>query len=186
MTTFAENTVFGGASPKNSTTRTPRRTCNCFRARRSARALAQLSFIPAILLLFLPKCPLCFAAWFGILGAYGASSWLTTIWGTPIVLILLSLVIGSLGLRAWQSCDARPLLLGTLGALALLCGKCISGVPSLQFLGLVVLSASSVWGSLRASNSRKINAMGAFLGQSSSSRNVPAANDNRGTAFPPR
>lgn len=145
MRIISENTFAGEGSSSSSLTDSPGRACNCPRARPRARSRKQLSFIPAMVLLLLPKCPLCFAAWLGTLGSFGASSWLRFIWGTPLAIILLGVTVGSFALRAWRSRDVRPLLLGMLGALGLFGGKEILELLSLQLLGLVLLIGASVW-----------------------------------------
>ena len=82
--------------------------------RHRLRAREPLTLLPTILVALLPKCPLCMAAWFGALGAAGALSWLGTAWGLPLAAALLSLVVGSLALRAWNSRDPRPLMLSLI------------------------------------------------------------------------
>jgi hypothetical protein len=90
---------------------------------------------------------LCLAAWFGVLGSFGAGSWLRSIWGTPLAVILLSFAVGSLALRARVSRDPRPLLLGVLGAAALLSGKYGLELPFLVYAGFALLTAASFWSS---------------------------------------
>ena len=121
--------------------------CHCSPPLASARSREQLTLLPAIALVLLPKCPLCLAAWFGVLGSLGASSWLRSIWGTPLAVILLSFAIASLVLRARGSGDPRPLLLGVLGATALLSGKYGLDLPFLVYAGFALLTGASFWSS---------------------------------------
>lgn len=112
-----------------------------------AKGGGQLPLLPAIALVLLPKCPLCFAAWFGVLGSFAAGSWLRSIWGLPMAATLLSFAIGSLALRARRRGNIRPLLTGVLGALALLGGKYLLDLPYLAYSGLILLIGSSLWSS---------------------------------------
>ena len=117
-----------------------------------------MALIPAIALVLLPKCPLCLAAWFGILGSLGVNSWLKAVWGTPLAAGLLSFAVGALALRARRSRDTRPLLVGLLGAAALLGGKCFVDAPMLLYSGLGLLLGASFWSSwLKSSQARRFS-----------------------------
>lgn len=105
-----------------------------------------LSLLPVIVLVLLPKCPLCLAAWFGILGSFGASAWLRAVWGAPLAAGLLSFVIAALALQARVRRVWWPLLAGTLGAAALLTGRYFLNLPILFFVGLALLTLASFWG----------------------------------------
>jgi hypothetical protein len=48
----------------------------------------------------------------------GATSWLSTVWGMPLAVGLLSFAVGAFAMRAWRSRDARPLGVGLFGAAA--------------------------------------------------------------------
>jgi len=154
MNVTVARTNIGEGSSRRSIRSAAQCGCNASTPRDGGRAKQQrgrgeLSLLPAFTLLALPKCPLCFAAWFGILCSTGANSWLRSVWGTPLAVALLALAIGSIGLRAWRIRDVRPLLLGTLGALALFYGKCIVELSSVQFGGMAMLVASSIWSNWR-------------------------------------
>lgn len=97
--------------------------------------------------MLLPKCPLCIAAWLGILGSLGANSWLSAVWGTPLAVGLLSFAVGAMALRARRSRDPRQLLVGTLGAATLLVGKCVIDAPVLLYGGFALLMGASFWSS---------------------------------------
>jgi hypothetical protein len=104
-----------------------------------------IPLVSAILIALLPKCPLCVAAWLGIIGSASFSSWLNRVWGAPLTAGFLSITIGILALRAWRRRDSRPFWLGLLGAAALLYGKCIVTVPLLLFAGLGLLIGAALW-----------------------------------------
>jgi hypothetical protein len=121
-------------------------------ARTRPSVATQLPLLPAIVLALLPKCPLCFAAWFGLLGAAGASSWLSAAWGAPLGMALLSFAVAALALRARKTRDLRPLLMGVIGAGALLGGKYVADLL-LLCAGLALLIAASIWSTaVRTSN----------------------------------
>jgi hypothetical protein len=78
--------------------------CGCASRRASGVGVSKfLLLLPALALLLAPKCPLCLAAWFGILGSFGASSWMSAAWGTALAAGLLMFTFGALALRARQS-----------------------------------------------------------------------------------
>ncbi len=136
-----------GNSSSKATESIPECGRRCAPSRPSVGVSEHLPLVPAIALALLPKCPLCLAPWFGILGSLGATSWLSTVWGTPLAVGLLSFAVGALVMGAWRSRDARPLWVGLLGAAALLCGKCLLNVPLLLYAGLGMLIGASFWSS---------------------------------------
>jgi hypothetical protein len=101
--------------------------------------------LPALALVFLPKCPLCFAATFGIMGSLGVSSWLASVWGMPLAVGLLGLTMIALTWRAWRIRDPRPCFVGLLGSGLLLVGKQSLDALPLVFVGLALLVAASIW-----------------------------------------
>lgn len=120
--------------------------CACGRGPSSSRsgAARHLTLLPAVLLVVLPKCPLCLMAWFGALGSLGVSSWVSGLWGAPLVIGLLVLTDSALVLRARRSRNWRPVLVGLLGSGALLAGKLLLNAPPLLFAGLALLVAASI------------------------------------------
>jgi len=119
--------------------------CGCSAPALKSGVGKHLPLLPTIALVLLPKCPLCLAALGGILGALGAGSWLNAIWGTPLAIGLLSIPVGTLALRTWRSREVRPLLLGVLGAISLLTGKCLTDALPLTYAGLSLLAGASLW-----------------------------------------
>jgi hypothetical protein len=100
---------------------------------------------PTIALVLLPKCPLCVAAYFGVFGSLGASSWLLAAWGLPLGAGLLALTLGALTLRARRSRDYRPPLVGLAGALGLLAGQFVLDAQPLRYAGVGILIGASLW-----------------------------------------
>jgi hypothetical protein len=131
--------------------------CDCTRPRQHPRFAEHLPLIPAIVLVVLPKCPLCLAAWFGILGSVSATAWFSAVWGIPLAAGLLSVALAILGVRARRRRDARPLWVGILGAAALLCGKCFAYGPLLLYAGLGLLAGASFWSTgLKSSRTSRV------------------------------
>jgi hypothetical protein len=100
--------------------------------------------LPAILLVVLPKCPLCLGAWFGVFGALGVQPWIAGAWGVPLGAALLSVSVCALARHASRTRDPRPLALGLLGAAALLAGEHFADVISLGAGGGLLLLASTL------------------------------------------
>ncbi len=116
-----------------------------------ASASRHLSLVPAVLLVLLPKCPLCVAAYLGVFGSLGAGSWVRAAWGPPLGAGLLAFTLGALALRARRSRDIRPLLLGLAGAATLLAGKFALDLPPLVYAGAALLLGASLWSAPRRS-----------------------------------
>jgi hypothetical protein len=120
--------------------------CACGLATQARAGIGEhIPLVSAILIALLPKCPLCLAAWLGIIGSASVSSWLNRVWGVPLTAGFLSIAIGTLALRAWRQRDSRPFWLGLLGAAAVLYGKCIVTVPLLLLAGLGLLIGATFW-----------------------------------------
>jgi hypothetical protein len=120
--------------------------CACGRSPslpRSGRG-RHLTLLPAVALVLLPKCPLCLMAWLGALGSLGVSSWVSSLWGAPLVIGLLILTDGALVLRARRSRYWSPLLIALLGSGALLAGKLLVEAPLLLYGGLGLLMGASI------------------------------------------
>jgi len=103
-----------------------------------------LPLIPAILLVVLPKCPLCLGAWLGIFGAVGVRSWIAGAWGVPLGAALLSITVGAFALRAYRTHDPRLLGIGLLGAVVLLAGEHFTDIFSLCAGGCLLLAATAL------------------------------------------
>ena len=116
-----------------------------------------LPLLPTLVLVLLPKCPLCVAAWLGILGSLGTSAWVLRLYGMPLTLALVGAPLCALGISYRATREPRPLLVGLLGTLILLLGRGPLDVLLLVYVGLFLLSAAVVWSNLaqaRASRSR--------------------------------
>ncbi|HVT91904.1 MAG TPA: hypothetical protein VHD76_03600 [Bryobacteraceae bacterium] len=110
----------------------------------SACRCRPLPILPAVLLVLLPKCPLCLGAWFGLFGALGVGSWIAGVWGVPLGAALLAITLSALAVRAFRTRDLRPLPVGLLGAGVLLAGKQFDDVFLLCAGGCLLLLASAI------------------------------------------
>ena len=119
--------------------------CGCGPVASPGRVGRHLPLLPALVLVVLPKCPLCVAAWVGVLGSLGTSSWVLTLYGTPLTLALISVALCAIALSYLATREPRPLLVGLLGALIMLLGRGRFDVPPLVYAGLLLLSAAVVW-----------------------------------------
>src|SRR5579884_1638221 len=103
-----------------------------------------LPIVPAIVLLVLPKCPLCVCAWLGLSGALGLGSIIVGAWGLPLGAVLVLITISALSVRAFRTRDLRPVWLGLLGAAALMGGKQFSNILLLSAGACLLLLASAL------------------------------------------
>ncbi len=113
--------------------------------RRLQGAARHLPLLPALALVLLPKCPLCFAAYGGIFGSLGASAWGQAAWGLPLESGLLVFALSALTFRGFRVRDLRPPLLGLVGAAALLGGRFLVNAPPLLYAGAGALVLASLW-----------------------------------------
>ena len=88
----------------------------CLNAHRLARRFSSFtaSILPTAVLVFLPKCPLCLAAWLtvatGVSFSAAAAAWLRTIMVLLYLAALTSMICRhALGRAAEPRCRARPL-----------------------------------------------------------------------------
>lgn len=123
----------------------PRDVCGCGCGPSRRRVGRHLPLLPALAIVALPKCPLCVAAWLGVLGSIGTGSWVFVLYGTPLTLILASFALGAVAVRSRGTGDPRPLLMGVAGALALLTGRGLFDVPAVVYAGVLLLTAAVVW-----------------------------------------
>src|SRR5947209_1409299 len=59
--------------------------------------------LPAILLVILPKCPMCLGGWLGLMGLAGIVSPLKSAWGAPLWTVMLAAALALIGWQAWRS-----------------------------------------------------------------------------------
>jgi mercuric ion transport protein len=110
------------------------------------RSALRLSILPALGAALLPKCPLCAAAYLGVLGSLGPGRWLRAAWGLPLTAGCLAVAAFALGFRARRRRGYGPLALG-LGAGALLLGAQLARdpAPALMVFGAAILVVATAW-----------------------------------------
>jgi hypothetical protein len=101
--------------------------------------------LPAVALVLLPKCPMCLMAWFGLMGAFDLSPWVTRLWGMPLSLTLLGMAMAALLMRARRCRDWRAAALGLAGSLLILSGRFLLETPVLLYGGLIILALATLW-----------------------------------------
>lgn len=104
-----------------------------------------LSFALGLLVAFFPKCPLCWAAYLGVLGLLG-SSWLPYLdWMFPALAAMLGLHL-TLLFRKAPGIGYGPFALSLAGALTLLAGR--HYLPSVGWVlvtGPLLVATGSLW-----------------------------------------
>jgi|HubBroStandDraft_6_1064221.scaffolds.fasta_scaffold441888_2 hypothetical protein len=112
--------------------------------RRAWASGARLPLVSALALAALPKCPLCVAAYLGVVGSFSSAA-LGAAWGAPLTAVLLAAALAAPVMRAWRRRGVLPLVAGVAGALALVLGKFAVGSVLLVAAGAVILAAAAVW-----------------------------------------
>ena len=139
-----------GATATHERTRAEAAVPSAARPHRALAAVARsahghMPLLPALGVLLLPKCPLCIAAYAGILGSLGAGSWLRAAAGAPLGAAFLSVTLGAMAVRATRTRRPGPLLAGAIGAAALLAGKFVFDSSLGLYAGVCLLVGASAW-----------------------------------------
>ncbi|WP_157471684.1 hypothetical protein [Desulfuromonas sp. DDH964] len=108
-----------------------------------------LAAAPAVAVALLPKavCPACWPAYAGLLGSMGIGLVDFSPYLLPLTVVTLAAVISSLGYRAGSRRGFGPLLLGLLGAGAILLSKFLFASDLLLYGGIAFLIGASIWNS---------------------------------------
>ena len=103
--------------------------------------------LPAVGVSLLPKaiCPLCSPAYAALLSALGLGFLISTTYLLSITMIVLSLAVGSLLVRASSRRGLGPFWTGVAAATFILVGKFVLGSASVTYTGVGVLIAASAW-----------------------------------------
>lgn len=118
---------------------------------------AAINFLPALLAVILPKCPLCLI---GLLSLFGLSSVIAAEWLLPASLFFLAVALCSLGYRACRQSAFAPLALGTFAASLILSGKFFYENSFVLYIGFFLLVTAIVWNSwcvIRLKNQNNCN-----------------------------
>ena len=103
--------------------------------------------VPGILAAVLPKatCPLCVAAYAGVISSLGLGFLLTDRVLNPVILVSLTLSVASAGWNSWARRRSLPFLLAVTGAAAVVLGRMVWSLPLVVYGGVALLLGASSW-----------------------------------------
>ena len=120
--------------------------CCCKRDFKRKSWLGRIApILPAAVLVLMPKCPLCFLAWFGILGSFKMNAFISQVWGVPLVATLALFPLIALMAKSRKSGDWRPFGLGTFAAVLLIAGKFHMSLAMMFYIGWALILAAWIW-----------------------------------------
>ncbi len=137
------------------------------RARRSRPAWLQtLLAIPAAVLPLLPSfsCPVCVAAYAGLLSSLGLGFLLTDRVQRPLIVAFLIVSVASVGWAARQNKKVGPFVLVLLGSAAIVAGRLVWSVMPALYVGAVCLVAGTIWNLIEKRPQRKVAAISVCAG----------------------
>lgn len=113
----------------------------------AARTLGALAPLLATAGALLPalSCPLCWPAYAGLLSALGLGFFDYTPWLAPLSAVLVLTTLVALGLGVRRHGDRRPLVVGLVGAAALLIGYLDPGSQWLTRIAAAALVVAGLW-----------------------------------------
>jgi len=92
----------------------------------------------------LPKCPACFAVYFGFLSAFGIDRWAPDyLW--PLTYALFGASVVFLGFRAWRESNYGPLVIALAGASILVASRMIDAAPAALWIGCAFFLVGVFW-----------------------------------------
>lgn len=112
--------------------------------------------IPAAAIPLLPSfsCPVCIAAYAGLLSSLGLGFILTDRVQRPLIVAFLIVSVASVGWAARRSKRVGPFLLVLLGSVAIVAGRLVWSVTPALYVGVVCLVAGTVWNLILKFNKR--------------------------------
>ena len=116
--------------------------------KRGQRSWVQtLVAIPAAVLALLPSfsCPVCIAAYAGVLSSLGLGFVLSDRVQRPLIVFFLTVTLGSVALATKQHKRRGPFLFVLTGSLAIVAGRLLWSVHPALYLGVLCLVAGTVW-----------------------------------------
>jgi hypothetical protein len=126
-----------------------------------------LLVIPAAVLPLLPSatCPVCIAAYAGVLSSLGLGFVFNDRVQRPLILIMLSLCLASVTWTARRHRRSGLAVVALLGALAIIAGRVVWDAGILTYTGVGLLVIASVW-NLVLRRAPQLVQMGVLAGQS--------------------
>ncbi len=109
--------------------------------------LQTLIAVPAAVLPLLPSfsCPVCIAAYAGVLSSLGLGFMLSDRVQRPLIIFFLTVMLGSVVLATRQHRRLGPICVVLLGVLAVVAARIVWNVPWLVYAGVALLVAGTVW-----------------------------------------
>ena len=103
--------------------------------------------VPAAVLPLLPSatCPVCLAAYAGVLSSLGLGFLLNDQVQRPLILVFLGITIASVAWAAKQYRRFSPFLLVLSGSVAIVAARIVWNVSWVVYLGVAFLIAGAVW-----------------------------------------
>ncbi|HEX8251082.1 MAG TPA: MerC domain-containing protein [Pyrinomonadaceae bacterium] len=101
--------------------------------------------LPTLLVLLLPKCPFCIAAYLSILGIAGLNATYYNWFFFAATLILILITMTALLYRAYRVQRYLPVLAAAVGTAMILIDKLLLGSNWLIYIGVSVLIAAAIW-----------------------------------------
>ena len=124
--------------------------------------LQTLIAIPAAVLPLLPSfsCPVCVAAYAGVLSSLGLGFLLTDRVQRPLIVAFLVVAVASVGWAARQYKRIGPFVLALVGSAAIIAGRVVWSVTPILYVGVVCLVAGTVWNLILKRPRRKFVPLG--------------------------
>ncbi len=106
-----------------------------------------LTAVPAAVLPLLPSfaCPVCLAAYAGVLSSLGLGFLFSDRVQAPLIVFFLTITLGSVAWSAKQHRRFGPLLVVLCGSLAIVVGRVVWDIRWALYLGVVCLVVGTVW-----------------------------------------
>lgn len=114
--------------------------------------------VPAAVLPLLPSatCPVCLAAYAGVLSSVGLGFLLNDQVQRPLILVFLGITVVSVAWAATQYRRFSPFLLVLSGSVAIVAARILSNVPWVVYLGVGLLVTGAFWNLLLKRPRRKL------------------------------
>ena len=127
--------------------------------------------IPAAVLPLLPSfsCPVCVAAYAGLLSSLGLGFLLTDRVQRPLIVAFLIVAVASVGWAARQYKRVGPFVLVLLGSAGIVAGRLVLSVAPALYVGVVCLVAGTVWNLILKRPRRKFVPLSVAITRSPSS-----------------
>ena len=103
--------------------------------------------LPGLIAAVLPKaaCPVCVAAYAGAASALGVGFLLTDRVLNPVILVSLTVSVGSVGWNARRLRRPALVIVAVLGALGVILGRMVWSISAAVYGGIALLLGASLW-----------------------------------------